>query len=240
MSNYYSPAPSNRAEAFIPALFGQDGTPHEHAAPAGSGTTDHKPARAEDFLKDARAPERREHSSVGYDMRRGASSNMPPTASAGMSGDAMGDVRKTLSDLLDVLVAPAQQQNEARLDEILTLIENHRHRNEQNFDQLARQFAQLTLTLHKKTKTAINRLDRRLDEFGAATAQTRKQDQEHLTARLTGLAEATDAKINSVTGSIDARISMLSAKINGDVNKTITELGRAISDFGDLMGEREG
>ncbi len=230
MSNHISATPSTRAEAFIPAMFSQASTPHtENAAPASAANRE--TVCAKDFLQDAREPERRIPNSVGNDMRRAAA----PAAPAGASSEAMGDVRKTLSDILEVMVAPAEQKNEARLAEILTLIESHRRENEQNFDQLARQFIQLTLALHGRTKTAINRLDHRLDEFGTLTAQNREQDQERLTARLTGLAEAADVKINSVTGSIDARISLLSAKINGDVNKTIAELGRAISEFGTAL-----
>jgi recombination DNA repair RAD52 pathway protein len=239
MSNQFTAAPSYRAEAFIPAMFGQAGTPYtEDAAPA--GTTDRDPVCAKDFLQDAHEPDRRTPNSVGNDMRRATASTATPAPPAGTSIDAMGDVRKTLSDILDVLVAPAQQQNEARLDEILTLIENHKSEGDRNIDQLTRQFAQLTLKLHEKTKTAIIKLDRRVFECDAIAEKNREELQTMMSTKLIALASATDDKFRSVAGSLDARISMLSTKINGDVNQTIAKLGRAISEVGTSIQERKG
>jgi hypothetical protein len=191
------------------------------------------------FFKKDKDSNRRMTNSVGSALRNATQPDGPAASPTRTGIDAPGELRKAVGEVLELLVTPAQQQNETRLDEILSLLENHRIDNDRNIDQLTRQLAQLTLKLHEKTKIAINKLDRRIDETNALAEITRAQDQERLTARLTGLATATDSKFHAVSISIDTRIAMLSARLNGDVNKTITDLGQAIASFGNSVSVRE-
>lgn len=144
-------------------------------------------------------------------------------------GEAMEDLRKSLDVLSDLMIGPIQRRNDARADELLSLIEQHKVENDRNMDALTKQMARLTLKLHDKTKLAVLELDRRVDGLETTLSASNREIREKMTADLLELASLMDDKLKSISESIDAKIAKMASGINGEVHRTILALGRAIS-----------
>ena len=242
MSNQYFAAYSDPAQSAIHPLHGQASAQHrEFADLVESCSTDSLAACEDGFLEGSKKPSQPNYqqlNAVGIDTRGAAPTKAPAAGSTGSEYDVMVDLRKSIGDVLQMLMGPTQRKNEVRMDEILSLIVKNKKENDQNIDKLTKQFAQLTLNLHEKTKIALARLDHRLNEFGQVVDNNRRETHGMMASEIAQLTASTDTKIQSVSGSIDERISMLTARINGDMNKTISELGQAIASVGDSVRAR--
>lgn len=143
------------------------------------------------------------------------------------------DPHKSINDIRELLVGPIQRQNESRLEEILTLIESSKIDDARKMKLQRKQFGNLSLKLYDKTKSTLSKLDDRLDAFRNTMEENRTEIHGAMAVEVAGLTELIDSKIQSVSDSVDSRISDLTVKINGEMNNTISELGRAITRIGD-------
>jgi len=144
------------------------------------------------------------------------------------------DPRESLKTVRNVLLGPSQRLNEARLDEIITMLEEIDVIYDKKARSLTKQFADLSATVNDQMEKSFADLNKLIVALSAKVdgnlATVRKETDE----KFGGLSKTTSDKIYAMSNEIDARDSKLSRRINNRLNSTLSDLSQAIIKAGDM------
>jgi predicted nucleic acid-binding Zn-ribbon protein len=141
-----------------------------------------------------------------------------------MSADP--DPAKSLAEIRNILVGPTNRLHEARVEEIITILEE------------TEQAAQDALTGLEKRCTALAKICEKLVVASEETLQKTREQSAHVEAELKAAADKQDRKLKEMFDDIDSRFLNVKSEISEDVDVLVAKSTRDLERLSEELVDR--
>ncbi|MCP4074383.1 MAG: hypothetical protein GY742_22080 [Hyphomicrobiales bacterium] len=126
---------------------------------------------------------------------------------------------------------------DGRIDAIRLTLDENQAENHGALTTLDGRIDAIRLTLDEnqaENHSALTTLDGRIDATKLSLEENQAENHSTLACEIASQQALTDSKINSISESVDLKITALITKVNNDMNNTFIELGKALTSVGNL------